>query len=597
MNKELAKNFFSCKNIGIDLGGREILRNINIDIKPGEVLGIIGPNGAGKTSLIEILSGRYKQKTGDVIYKDQIINNKPLYERARMGIGRTYQTPVVPEELTVGETLKAARQSTKPYLPVTDAEYAADLVKFKVNWDTANTELETFNRRKLLMTSVLMREPDIILMDEPASGLINAEIDEIDNTLRMLSKEMNIAVLIVEHRIELLETIADRVVVMDAGEIIAEGTPDDIKQNENSITGKYLTGIEYIAIPEERRKARENRAISIINAHSNNLKNITCSIPIGLFTAVTGVSGGGKSTLIIQTLYKALAKKLNGAKAKPGLHDEIKGTQYIDKIIEIDQSPIGRTPRSNPATYTGAFTAIRDWYVGLPESKARGYKAGRFSFNVKGGRCENCQGDGLIKIEMHFLPDVYVICDTCKGARYNKETIEIKYRGKSIADILNMTVEEALLFFRKMPLIRDKFEALYEVGLGYMKIGQSATTLSGGEAQRVKLAKELCKKATGRTLYILDEPTTGLHSNDIKKLLKVLHRLVESGNTVLVIEHNMDVIKTADWIVDIGPKGGDKGGIIVAEGTPEEVANVKESITGHYLTKYLNKAKKIKKSA
>ncbi|MBT4878961.1 MAG: excinuclease ABC subunit UvrA [Alphaproteobacteria bacterium] len=439
------------------------------------------------------------------------------------------------------------------------------------------------------------------ILDEPSIGLHQSDNSRLIATLKDL-RDLGNTVIVVEHDEETMES-ADHVIDVGpgagvyGGEIIAEGTPDDIKQNENSITGKYLTGIEYIAIPEERRKARENRAISIINAHSNNLKNITCSIPIGLFTAVTGVSGGGKSTLIIQTLYKALAKKLNGAKAKPGLHDEIKGTQYIDKIIEIDQSPIGRTPRSNPATYTGAFTAIRDWYVGLPESKARGYKAGRFSFNVKGGRCENCQGDGLIKIEMHFLPDVYVICDTCKGARYNKETIEIKYRGKSIADILNMTVEEALLFFRKMPLIRDKFEALYEVGLGYMKIGQSATTLSGGEAQRVKLAKELCKKATGRTLYILDEPTTGLHSNDIKKLLKVLHRLVESGNTVLVIEHNMDVIKTADWIVDIGPKGGDKGGIIVAEGTPEEVANVKESITGHYLTKYLNKAKKIKKSA
>jgi len=433
------------------------------------------------------------------------------------------------------------------------------------------------------------------ILDEPSIGLHQSDNSRLISTLKDL-RDLGNTVIVVEHDEETMEA-ADYVIDVGpgagvyGGEIIAEGTPQDIKNNPNSVTGRFLTGAEYIKVPQLRKKSRENRAITVVNAHSNNLKNITCSIPIGLFTAVTGVSGGGKSTLIIQTLYKALAKKLNGAKAKPGFHDEIRGTQYIDKIIEIDQSPIGRTPRSNPATYTGAFTAIRDWYVGLPESKARGYKAGRFSFNVKGGRCENCQGDGLIKIEMHFLPDVYVVCDVCRSARYNKETLEIKYRGKSIADVLNMTVEEALLFFRKMPLIRDKFEALYEVGLGYMHIGQSATTLSGGEAQRVKLAKELCKKATGRTLYILDEPTTGLHSNDIKKLLTVLHRLVDSGNTVLVIEHNMDVIKTADWVIDIGPKGGDKGGEIVASGTPEEVARVKESITGQYLDRYLKKAK------
>ena len=436
------------------------------------------------------------------------------------------------------------------------------------------------------------------VLDEPSIGLHQSDNSRLIDTLKKL-RDLQNTVIVVEHDEETMES-ADHVIDVGpgagvyGGEIIAEGTPEDIKNNENSITGKYLVGTEFIKVPEVRRKARENRAISIVNAHSNNLQNISCDIPIGLFNCVTGVSGGGKSTLIIHTLYKALAKKFNGAKAKAGHHDAIKGTQYIDKIIEIDQSPIGRTPRSNPATYTGAFTAIRDWYVNLPESKARGYKAGRFSFNVKGGRCDNCQGDGLIKIEMHFLPDVYIICDVCKGARYNKETLEIKYKGKSIADVLNMTVEEALLFFRKMPLIRDKFEALYEVGLGYMRIGQSATTLSGGEAQRVKLAKELCKKATGRTLYILDEPTTGLHSNDIKKLLNVLHRLVESGNTILVIEHNMDVIKTADWIIDIGPKGGDKGGLVVAKGTPEEVAACEESITGQYLKKYLEKAKKFK---
>ena len=413
------------------------------------------------------------------------------------------------------------------------------------------------------------------ILDEPSIGLHQADNHRLINTLKNL-RDLGNTVIVVEHDEETMEA-AEHIIDVGpgagvyGGEIVAEGTPQSIKENEASITGRFLKGTEMIAVPKSRRLAKKDRNITIVNAHSNNLKNVTCDIPIGVFSCVTGVSGGGKSTLIIQTLYKAIAQKLNGAKAKPALHDEITGLQYIDKVIEIDQSPIGRTPRSNPATYTGAFTAIRDWYVNLPESKARGYKAGRFSFNVKGGRCENCQGDGLIKIEMHFLPDVYVVCEACKGNRYNKETLEIKYRNKSISDILNMTVEEALLFFRKNPLIRDKFEALYEVGLGYMKIGQSATTLSGGEAQRIKLSKELCKKATGRTLYILDEPTTGLHSSDIKRLLKVLHRLVDNGNTIVVIEHNIDVIKTADWVIDIGPRGGDKGGKIVAYGTPEQI--------------------------
>jgi excinuclease ABC subunit A len=435
------------------------------------------------------------------------------------------------------------------------------------------------------------------VLDEPSIGLHQADNHRLIETLKKL-RDLGNTVIVVEHDEETMEAAEHLIDVgpgagIYGGEIVAEGTPQDIKDNDKSITGRFLKGTEMINVPKSRRKAKQDRNISIINAHSNNLRNVNCNIPIGVFSCVTGVSGGGKSTLIIQTLYKAIAQKLNGAKAKPGLYDNITGLQYIDKVIEIDQSPIGRTPRSNPATYTGAFTAIRDWYVNLPESKARGYKAGRFSFNVKGGRCENCQGDGLIKIEMHFLPDVYVVCEACNGDRYNKETLEIKYRNKSISDILDMTVEEALLFFRKHPLIRDKFEALYEVGLGYMKIGQSATTLSGGEAQRIKLSKELCKKATGRTLYILDEPTTGLHSSDIKKLLKVLHRLVDSGNTIVVIEHNIDVIKTADWIIDIGPRGGDKGGKIVAEGTPEEVADNVNTVTGQYLKKHLEKFNKL----
>jgi excinuclease ABC subunit A len=354
-------------------------------------------------------------------------------------------------------------------------------------------------------------------------------------------------------------------------------------RNPNSLTGKYLVGLEQIAIPGERRKAAHNRKVKVIGARGNNLKSVSAEIPLGTFTCITGVSGGGKSTLIIETLYKAAARRLNGAREHPAPHDRIEGLEFLDKVIDIDQSPIGRTPRSNPATYTGAFTPIRDWFAELPEAKARGYQPGRFSFNVKGGRCEACQGDGVIKIEMHFLPDVYVQCDVCKGKRYNRETLEVKFRDYSIADVLDMTVEAGAELFKAVPSIREKLDTLKRVGLDYIKIGQQATTLSGGEAQRVKLSKELSRRATGRTLYILDEPTTGLHFHDVKKLLDVLHELVDNGNTVVVIEHNLEVIKTADWIVDLGPEGGDGGGEIVAAGTPEDVAKIARSYTGQYL--------------
>jgi excinuclease ABC subunit A len=358
-------------------------------------------------------------------------------------------------------------------------------------------------------------------------------------------------------------------------------------RNPKSITGQYLSGIRQIAVPATRRPGHLGQKLSVVGARTNNLQNIKVSIPLGTFTCVTGVSGGGKSTLVVETLYKALAKRLNGAREHPGDHDKIEGVELLDKIVDIDQSPIGRTPRSNPATYTGAFTPIRDWFAGLPESKARGYAPGRFSFNVKGGRCEACQGDGVIKIEMHFLPDVYVQCDVCKGKRYNRETLEVHFKGKSIADVLDMTVEEGADFFKAVPAIRDKMQTLERVGLGYIHVGQPATTLSGGEAQRVKLAKELSRRATGRTLYILDEPTTGLHFEDVKKLLEVLHALVDQGNTVLVIEHNLEVIKTADWIIDLGPEGGSGGGRVVASGTPEQVAAVAASYTGQYLRPHL----------
>jgi excinuclease ABC subunit A len=433
----------------------------------------------------------------------------------------------------------------------------------------------------------------LYVLDEPSIGLHQRDNTRLLETLIRL-RDLGNSVLVVEHDEEAIMT-ADHVIDMGpaagvhGGRVIAQGTPAEIQNSKESVTGAYLTGARQIAIPEKRRWVNKKRAVSVRGARGNNLQNIDADIPLGTFTCVTGVSGGGKSTLVVETLYKAVARAWHGAGDVPAEHDAIDGLEHIDKIIDIDQSPIGRTPRSNPATYTGAFTPIRDWYAGLPEAKARGYGPGRFSFNVKGGRCEACQGDGVIKIEMHFLPDVYVTCDTCKGKRYNRETLEILYKGKSIADVLDMTVEEGANLFTAVPSIRDKLETLKRVGLGYIHIGQQATTLSGGEAQRVKLSKELSKRATGRTLYILDEPTTGLHFEDVKKLLEVLHELVDNGNTVLVIEHNLDVIKTADWILDLGPEGGDGGGRIVAEGAPEDVAKVKGSHTGRYLAEALKR--------
>ena len=371
------------------------------------------------------------------------------------------------------------------------------------------------------------------------------------------------------------------------GQVVSRGRPQEVATDTKSLTGQYLSGTRKIDVPPERR-AGNGKSVTVVKATGNNLKSVTAEYPLGKFVCVTGVSGGGKSTLTIETLFKAASMRLNGAKQTPAPCETIKGLELLDKVIDIDQRPIGRTPRSNPATYTGAFTPIREWFAGMPEAKTRGYKPGRFSFNVKGGRCEACQGDGVIKIEMHFLPDVYVTCETCKGERYNRETLEIKFKGKSIADVLDMTVEDAQKFFQAVPSIREKMDALVRVGLGYIKVGQQATTLSGGEAQRVKLSKELSKRSTGRTLYILDEPTTGLHFEDVRKLLEVLHELVEQGNSVVVIEHNLDVVKTADWIIDIGPEGGEGGGQIVAAGTPETLADDAESYTGRYLKPMLN---------
>ncbi|WP_170348572.1 excinuclease ABC subunit UvrA [Ruegeria atlantica] len=434
----------------------------------------------------------------------------------------------------------------------------------------------------------------LYVLDEPSIGLHQRDNDRLLGTLKNLRDQGN-TVIVVEHDEEAIRE-ADYVfdigpgAGVHGGQVVSKGTPEQIASDAASMTGQYLAGTREIAVPTERRKGNKKK-VSVVKATGNNLKNVTADFPLGKFVCVTGVSGGGKSTLTIETLFKTASMRLNGARQTPAPCETIKGLEHLDKVIDIDQRPIGRTPRSNPATYTGAFTPIRDWFAGLPEAKARGYKPGRFSFNVKGGRCEACQGDGVIKIEMHFLPDVYVTCETCKGARYNRETLEIKFKGKSIADVLDMTVEDAQEFFKAVPSIRDKMDALARVGLGYIKVGQQATTLSGGEAQRVKLSKELSKRSTGRTLYILDEPTTGLHFEDVRKLLEVLHELVDQGNTVVVIEHNLDVVKTADHIIDIGPEGGDGGGEIVATGTPEDVAAVERSHTGRYLKQMLEGAR------
>ncbi|TAK50108.1 MAG: excinuclease ABC subunit UvrA [Xanthobacteraceae bacterium] len=432
----------------------------------------------------------------------------------------------------------------------------------------------------------------LYVLDEPSIGLHQRDNARLLDTLKRL-RDLGNTVIVVEHDEDAI-LLADYVVDVGpgagihGGRIIARGTPADIMDNPDSLTGHYLSGERTIAIPE-RRPPNHRRTLKVIGARGNNLKNVSVEIPLGLFTCITGVSGGGKSTLLIDTLYKALARKLNNASDAPAPYERIEGLEHIDKIIDIDQSPIGRTPRSNPATYTGAFTPIREWFANLPEAKARGYEPGRFSFNVKGGRCEACQGDGVIKIEMHFLPDVYVTCDTCKGKRYNRETLEVLFKGKSIADVLDMTVEEAAEFFKAVPRVRETLKTLHRVGLDYIHVGQQATTLSGGEAQRVKLAKELSKRATGRTLYILDEPTTGLHFHDVAKLLEVLHELVAQGNSVVVIEHNLEVIKTADWVIDLGPEGGDGGGEIVAWGAPEDIVKAPRSYTGQFLKPVLER--------
>lgn len=441
----------------------------------------------------------------------------------------------------------------------------------------------------------------LYVLDEPSIGLHQRDNNRLLETLKHL-RDLGNTVLVVEHDEDAIRS-ADYLIDMGpragvhGGEIVAQGTPKEVMKSKASITAAYLTGREEIPLPKKRRPGKKGQFLTLTGASGNNLKNISGKIPLGTFTCITGVSGSGKSTFTIDTLFRAVSQKLMKTREHPLPYKDLTGLEFLDKVIDIDQSPIGRTPRSNPATYTGAFTPIREWFAGLPEAKARGYGPGRFSFNVKGGRCEACSGDGLIKIEMHFLPDVYVTCESCEGKRYNRETLEVKYKGKSIADILAMTIEEAAEFFKAVPSIRDKMETLKDVGLTYIQVGQSATTLSGGEAQRVKLSKELSKRSTGKTLYILDEPTTGLHFDDVRKLLEVLHKLVDQGNSVVVIEHNLEVIKTADYIIDIGPEGGHKGGKVIAHGTPEDIAKTKGSFTGEFLKPILDKKTTSKKAA
>jgi excinuclease ABC subunit A len=498
----------------------------------------------------------------------------PLRSNGRAGLDPEIAGPILKE---VGDRLRFLRDVGLDYLTLGRGA-------------TSLSGGET--QRIRLATQIGSRLVGVLyILDEPSIGLHQRDNERLLGTLRGL-RDLGNTVIVVEHDAETIES-ADHVIDLGpragrfGGEVVAEGSVEDVRTHPGSLTGRYLRGELRVPVPPGRREAAPKHRLRVVGARANNLKNLTVDVPLGLFVAVTGVSGSGKSTLVTDILYQSLARYFYRAKVVPGAHSRIDGLDRIDKVIDIDQSPIGRTPRSNPATYTGLFTPIRELFTQLPDAKLRGYGPGRFSFNVKGGRCEACQGDGLVKIEMHFLPDVYVPCEVCKGRRYNRETLEVRYKGRSIADVLDLTVADALDFFSNQRRIAEKLELLNDVGLGYIHLGQAATTLSGGEAQRVKLATELAKRDTGRTLYILDEPTTGLHFEDVRLLLDVLHRLVDKGNSVIVIEHNLDVIKTADWILDLGPEGGEKGGQIVAQGTPEEVAAVAASHTGRFLRKVL----------
>ena len=576
-----------------------VLKDISLSVEKGEVVAIIGPSGSGKSTLLRCATLLTEMDSGELIYGDiQAVHNdadgKAVYadkgelKKVREKFGLVFQSfnlfphysvlknLMDPQIRVLGRDKGEAQQRARKLLEkmgLSDKENAYPC------------ELSGGQQQRVAIARALAMDPEILFFDEPTSALDPELTGEILKVIRDLAEE-HMTMVIVTHEMSFAQDVADRVIFMADGVIVEEGTPEEVMANPNSLTGQYLSGKRTIPLPAQRRRGN-GRLLTVRGARENNLKHIDVSIPLGTFTCVTGVSGSGKSSLVNEVLFKALGAQLNRMKVRPGKHDAIEGMEQLDKVIAIDQSPIGRTPRSNPATYTNLFNLIRDLFASTPDAKARGYGPGRFSFNTKGGRCEACGGDGMLKIEMHFLSDVYVPCEICRGKRYNRETLEVRYKGKNIADVLDMTVDEAWEFFSAVPAICDKLTTLRDVGLGYVKLGQPSTTLSGGEAQRVKLATELSRRATGRTVYILDEPTTGLHADDVRKLLEVLQRLTDGGNTVLVIEHNLDVIKCADYIIDLGPEGGVGGGTVVACGTPEEIAACPASYTGQYLKKYL----------
>ena len=582
------------ENINVYYGSIHAVKDVSFHVEQGEVVTLIGANGAGKSTARNTVAGRLRSRTGSVHFLGEELRHVPGHKLVGRGMAlvpegrRIFQHMTVQENLDMGGYCRGGDKSA-------DMERVFDrFPRLKERRRRVAGTLSGGESQRIRLTTQIGSALSGVLyvLDEPSIGLHQRDNDRLLETLKHL-RDLGNTLIVVEHDEDTMYA-ADYIVDVGpgagihGGEIVCAGTVDEIKACKRSLTGQYLSGARFIPIPEKRRQGN-GKFLKVVGAKENNLKGIDVTIPLGEFVCVTGVSGSGKSSLVNEILYKRLANELNGAKRTIGAHQDMVGIQHLDKVIDIDQSPIGRTPRSNPATYTGVFTDIRELFASTQESKMRGFKSNRFSFNVKGGRCEACQGDGIVKIEMHFLADIYVPCEVCKGARYNRETLEVKYKGKNIYDVLEMTVEEGLEFFSAVPKIQRKLQTLYDVGLGYIKIGQPATTLSGGEAQRVKLSTELSRRATGRTIYILDEPTTGLHTADVHRLIEVLHTLVENGNSVLVIEHNLDVIKTADHIIDLGPEGGDKGGMIVAEGTPEEVARVEASYTGRYLKRILER--------
>ena len=574
-------NLVEIVNLTKKYGANVAVNNLTVSLPKGKIIGLLGPNGSGKTTLIKMLNGLLTPTEGTIMIDGNYVGPATKSKVAYLP-DRTY--------LTMNQTIREILDFFQDFYTDFSRERAEEMLKsLGIDPAVKMRTLSKGTKEKVQLILVMSRNASLYILDEPSIGLHQRDNDRLIATLKKL-RDLGNTLIVVEHDEDTMRE-ADYIVDIgpgagkNGGHVVACGTAEDLMKVPESITGAYLSGKKQIPVPAKRRKP--TGYLKVKGASENNLKNINVKIPLGVMTCVTGVSGSGKSSLVNEILCKSLTRTLNRARCIPGKHKGIEGVEQLDKVINIDQSPIGRTPRSNPATYTGVFDMIRDLFASTPDAKAKGYKKGRFSFNVKGGRCEACSGDGILKIEMNFLPDIYVPCEVCGGKRYNRETLDVKYKGKSIYDVLDMTVEDALEFFRNIPTIHRKIQTLYDVGLSYVKLGQPSTTLSGGEAQRIKLATELSKRSTGRTIYILDEPTTGLHFADVHKLIEILQRLTEGGNSVVVIEHNLDVIKTADYIVDMGPEGGDRGGTVVTQGTPEQVANCEESYTGYYMKKML----------